>query len=905
MDKKATKDLNEYIISNANIELVVTDEISLDIDAKYVSLTSISDEVDVNDCEVIYTSPDDVVNIMYTSGTTGRPKGVEITNKNIIRLVKNSNYITLSAEDIMTQTGAYTFDASTLEIWNGLLNLVPLHILDTEQLAPDYFSKYIKENNITVIFLTTALFNQMIEYDASMFENVRVVMTGGEAMSQNHVKKLKKACNSLKVLNLYGPTENSVVSTYYEVLGTENIIPIGKPLSNTTCLVLNNKFLPQPLYTIGTLYVGGDGVAKGYINNKEKTEQSFINGMYCTGDLVYIDENSNINFIGRKDKEVKIKGVRIDLKDARQKLLELDGVKNCEFVVVSDNYNASNKYLVVFYVAKNSVMEQNVLEYTKSFMPYLVIPKRAIKLDEIPLTTNGKVDTKALLKINDDYSKTRNLKVEDIPKYSGIYKALYDVFSKVLKDDYIMPTDNFFDIGGDSLLGIQVVTECMARDIHITYGELFKYKTIKDIGDVLEKKRVKEEISRGIDQYDYSKINQLISINNIDNIKNIKTQKVGNVILTGVTGFLGAHILYELIMNTSSTVFCPIRLKNGIDVTERLRKILKFYFGETLDEFIGNRIVPFVCDLTNPENELYDVLNKEKNITHLINSAAIVKHYGEIDKFKKVNVESVKYLCDMCVNFGIELVHVSTGSVSGDIVENAQDLSADTKTPIVKKSFKETDLYIGQQLDNVYAYTKFLAERYILEKMLEKNLKAKILRMGNLSHRYSDAVFQINPEDNAFLMRLKSLISLGMVPEGIKDYVLDFTPVDMASKALLKIISIENEEANIYHVYNSNKVKIVDLVNAFEKFGISMIFATDEQINSRITKMANTSASNLKGVVVDITENKKLNYVTDVEVKLDYTVKLLNLVGFSWPKIDDEYLRKYIEHILGQKGENI
>ena len=126
----------------------------------------------------------------------------------------------------MTQTGAYTFDASTLEIWNGLLNLVPLHILDTEQLAPDYFSKYIKENNITVIFLTTALFNQMIEYDASMFENVRIVMTGGEAMSQNHVKKLKKVCNSLKVLNLYGPTENSVVSTYYEVLGTENIIPI-------------------------------------------------------------------------------------------------------------------------------------------------------------------------------------------------------------------------------------------------------------------------------------------------------------------------------------------------------------------------------------------------------------------------------------------------------------------------------------------------------------------------------------------------------------------------------------------------------------------------------------------------------------------------------------------------------
>lgn len=904
MDKKSANDLNDYIISNANVKLVITDETSLDISVPFVSLPLAWDEADLIHCNAIYTAPDDVVNIMYTSGTTGRPKGVEITNQNIIRLVKNSNYITLSAEDIMTQTGSYTFDASTLEIWNGLLNSVPLHILNTSELAPDYFSKYIKENNVTVIFLTTALFNQMIEYDASMFEKVRVVMTGGEAMSQNHVKKLKKACSNLKVLNLYGPTENSVVSTYYEVLGTEDIIPIGKPLSNTTCFVLNNKLLEQPLYTIGMLYVGGDGVAKGYINNEEKTMQSFVNGMYCTGDLVYIDENSNINFIGRKDKEVKIKGVRVDLKAARQKLLELNGVKNCEFVVVTDSDNTASKYLVVFYVSEDGLLDRDVLEYTKSFMPYLVTPKRAIKLDKIPLTINGKVDTKALLKINQDYVGTRTFKMEDIPEYIGVYKSLYEVFAKVLKDKYIMPTDNFFDIGGDSLLGIQVVTECMAKDIQLTYGELFKYKTIKDIGDVLDKKRVKAEISAGIEQYDYTKLHQLISLNNLDNIKNIKTQTLGDVILTGVTGFLGAHTLYELIMNTTSTVFCPIRLKNGMDVTVRLRGILKFYFGDVLDKFIGNRIVPFVCDLTCEENELIQLLNERKhNITHLINSAAIVKHYGDLEKFKKVNVESVKYLCNICINSGIELIHVSTGSVSGDIVENGQEIDQDTKGEVVKKTFTETDLYIGQQLDNVYAYTKFLAERYILEKVLENNLKAKILRMGNLSHRYSDSVFQINPQDNAFLMRLKSLVSLGVLPEGIKEYYLDFTPVDMAARALINICSIENKEYNIYHVYNPNKVKIIELVNAFEKHGVSMIFATDEQIKSRITKMANTSAINLKGIVVDLTEDKKLNYVTDVDVKLEYTAKVLETLGFNWPKIDNEYLKRYIEYLLSTKGE--
>lgn len=899
MDKKASRELKEYIANNSNLKLVITDDKSIKLDVPCVDISGMESNMQSKTYDAVFTAPDEVVNVMYTSGTTGRPKGVEITNKNIIRLVKNSNYLNLNSEDIMTQTGSYTFDASTLEIWNGLLNGVTLHILDTYHLAPDYFAKYINNNKITVIFLTTALFNQMIEYNAAMFKNIRLVMTGGEAMSLNHVKRLKQACPDLHVLNLYGPTENSVVSTYYEVTGEEEILPIGKPLSNTTCYVLNDNMLLQPLYVTGTLYVGGDGVAKGYINDKEKTSQKFINGLYSTGDLVYIDENSNINFIGRKDKEVKIKGVRIDLKDARQKLLEMPGIKNCEFVLNIDSKNSANKHIVVFYVPHFDIAEENVIEYIKQFMPYMVAPKKAIKLKEFPLTLNGKIDTKELLKIYENMASTRSDKLNNIPEYNGVYKTLYEIFSKVLKDKNILPTDDFFELGGDSLSGIQVVTECMARDIHLSYGELFKYKTIQDIGDILEKKKIKAEISTGIEDYDYSDVHKVISLNVYDNIKNIKTQEMGDVILTGATGFLGAHILYELVTKTKSTVFCPVRIKEGIDVALRLKSILNFYFKDKLDNFLGARIRPFACDLTEENNNMQDIFKLEGfNITHCIHSAATVKHYGDLTKFKKVNVHAVMHLCNMCSDFGVELIHISTGSVSGDIVENAQNITSEGKTNKVKKAFSETDLYIGQQLDNVYAYSKFLAERYVLEQISQGKLKAKVLRMGNLSHRYSDYVFQINPNDNAFLMRLKSFVSLGAVPCAIKDYEVDFTPVDLAALAVINVSKIANKEANVYHLYNPNKTKISKLVTAFEMCGVSMIYAEDEQIKSRITKMLNVSSSTLKGIVMDVTEDKKLNYVTDVDVKLDYSEKVLEAIGFIWPDIDDKYLKKYIEYLL-------
>ena len=178
---------------------------------------------------------------MYTSGTTGMPKGVEITNRNIIKLVKNSNYIKFEKEDVMLQTGSYTFDASTLELWNGLLNGVTLHIVKEELQSPELFSKYIEKNKIKVIFLTTAIFNQMIDYDATMFKDVRIIMTGGESMSKEHANKLLNSCPNLVLENLYGPTENTVVSTFYCVNKNDITIPIGLPISNSTCYILDSK----------------------------------------------------------------------------------------------------------------------------------------------------------------------------------------------------------------------------------------------------------------------------------------------------------------------------------------------------------------------------------------------------------------------------------------------------------------------------------------------------------------------------------------------------------------------------------------------------------------------------------------------------------------------------------------
>lgn len=543
MDPNATLKNKKHIIKTAGIKVILSDIERANIDNTTVikvDYEAISNVL-TGDVKTVHGDIDDVNSIMFTSGTTGTPKGVMITNRNIIKLVKNSNYITFNEQDRMLQTGSFTFDASTLEVWNGLLNGIPLYMVKNELLDPKVFENYIRENAITVIFLTAALFNQMISYNPNMFEHVRVIMTGGESMSKEHALKLLGILPNIILKNLYGPTENAVVSTYYDVSSKDSIIPIGKPISNTKCLVLDSSLRLLPIGVKGTLYLAGDGLAKCYCNNSELTNQKFVESgygrLYNTGDIASYRFDGNIDFFGRKDSEIKIKGMRVDLHEIKNIVNRFSHVQSSEILCMLDNNG--NKYLGLAIVSAQQEDKELLKNYLKNYIPIYIIPRKIIQLDKIPLTANGKVDYKKIEKIFKNNILEESKEVE----FKGIYLELYNLFKEVLEISDIGMNDDFFEIGGDSILAISVISKAVEKGINLTYDELYKCRTIKELGDMLNSNKKEENKSQEIANYDYTKIDKLLREGKTSN------GNCENIVLAGATGFLGMHILADYVDN--------------------------------------------------------------------------------------------------------------------------------------------------------------------------------------------------------------------------------------------------------------------------------------------------------------------------------------------------------------------
>ncbi|MEG1363921.1 MAG: SDR family oxidoreductase, partial [Clostridia bacterium] len=395
-------------------------------------------------------------------------------------------------------------------------------------------------------------------------------------------------------------------------------------------------------------------------------------------------------------------------------------------------------------------------------------PTQFVKLDKLPLNNNGKVDKNKLICEKDKHI----IKINKNKTYVGEYKKIYDLFSSILNKTDIDENDNFFDIGGDSLLAVKFVTKAMGQNIIITYSDLYKYSTIKSLSDMLTSKNEKKSISEPIKQFNYTKINEILA-NNIynDKINYDMKENIGNILLAGATGFLGAHILDAYMKNEKGKIYCIIRPNKNEDPTFRLKEKMLFFFGEKYISEIGKRIIVIEGDITNSRiitnEDEYDVI--VKNVDTVINSAAHVKHFGKLNLFEEINVRGTKNLVDFCLLNKKKFIHLSTLSVSGNILETGQVEQTDILSNTI---YDESNFYISQNLDNVYAYTKFMSEKIVYDAIVKDKLNAKIMRMGNLTGRYSDGKFQPNVEDNAFANRLKTIIELGVIPQNILDFYL-------------------------------------------------------------------------------------------------------------------------------------
>ncbi len=417
-------------------------------------ITNVASNVQANNC--IY--------VIYTSGSTGVPKGTEICHNNVYRVAKNTRYIDINDKDNILQLSNYAFDGSVFDIFASLLNGAKLVLVDKETVVDiNKLVDTIISEEISVFFVTTALFNAIVDYNPKSISNnnIRKILFGGEKVSQKHVQKAYDLFGEKKIIHMYGPTESTVFSSYYEINKLTSTIPIGKPIDNTSIFVLGKNQELVPVGVAGELCISGDGLARGYLRNPELTKAKFINNpfsndpnsrLYKTGDLVRYLPDGNIEFIGRIDNQVKIRGFRIELGEIEVFINKIVTINDC--VVVAKEDTNGNKRLVAYIVSNDDFNVQEIKDSLSKSLPDYMVPSLFVRLEKMPLSLNGKIDRKALPEPEGNFETTHAY----VAPRNEIEQKLVDIWTKVLGVEKVGVYDNFFDLGGHSILTIQLIS---------------------------------------------------------------------------------------------------------------------------------------------------------------------------------------------------------------------------------------------------------------------------------------------------------------------------------------------------------------------------------------------------------------------------------------------------------------
>jgi amino acid adenylation domain-containing protein/non-ribosomal peptide synthase protein (TIGR01720 family) len=495
----------EFLIEDAQIQVLLTQQQHIPqlpdlpifcFDTDTPNLTQHPTTNPVN-----HTTPENLAYVMYTSGSTGVPKGVCIPHRGVVRLVKDCNYVNLSADESILQAAPIAFDASTFEIWGALLNGSRLVILSSQQPTLAEIGQAITQHQITTLWLTAGLFHLMVDEHLESLKSVKQLIAGGDVLSAAHINKLLQTHPECRVINGYGPTENTTFTCCHTVtdICESNTVPIGRPINNTQVYILDNHLNPVPVGVPGELYIAGDGLARGYLNQPTLTAEKFINwgllksrgageqgsrgdliphaqcpiphALYKTGDRARYLADGTIQYLGRLDNQVKIRGFRIELGEIEAVLNQHPAVKEC--VVI-----AREKQLIAYFIPSDTTPD-NLREFLQQRLPDYLIPHFFVALETLPLTVNGKVDRQKL-----PAPEITSFPDGTVPR-NHIEAKLVEIWSSVLNLSQVSIYDNFFALGGDSILAIQVIAKANQLGLQLTPKQLFQYQTIAEVEAVV------------------------------------------------------------------------------------------------------------------------------------------------------------------------------------------------------------------------------------------------------------------------------------------------------------------------------------------------------------------------------------------------------------------------------------
>lgn len=421
---------------------------------------------------------------MYTSGTSGKPKGTLVAQKGILRLVFGCDYVTLNEDTVIMTTGSFAFDAATFEIWGTLLCGGKLVITDNDKLLDIIALKNdINRFKVNTMWATASLFNQLVASDPDVFAGLSNLLIGGEKLSQYHVGLFQKAHPEVRLFNGYGPTENTTFTTVWEIPAKHDKIFIGKPIKNTDIYILHNEQLCG-IGVPGELCTTGDGVGLGYLNREELNDKVFVKSpfddsvMYRTGDLARWCPDGNIDYLGRIDTQIKIRGFRVEPEEVK-KVIEANPHVNAAAVNAIDDPNEAEPVLCAYLVTDEQININDVYSELNSLLPASMVPSRMMIIDRLPLTRNGKLDIKALPEI------TERIQTEYKNAGTKEEELLCQLYEKILGVEKVGVNDNFLRLGGDSIKAIHAIAMIREAGYQISMREFMSQTNIATLAALL------------------------------------------------------------------------------------------------------------------------------------------------------------------------------------------------------------------------------------------------------------------------------------------------------------------------------------------------------------------------------------------------------------------------------------
>jgi amino acid adenylation domain-containing protein len=492
-----------FMIEDAKVQVMLAQERLLGALPKYqcqaVCLDSGWDEMAEQSAEnpVNVARPDNLAYVIYTSGSTGRPKGVAVTHRNVVRLVKGADYARFDPDEVFLQLAPITFDASTFELWGCLLNGARLVIFPPLKPSLAELGQALRRHGVTTLWLTAGLFHQMVDDRLEDLAGVRQLLAGGDVLSPRHVERAAEELKGCQLINGYGPTESTTFACCHPVTPSDGKIgqsvSIGRPIANTSVYVLNGRSRPAPVGAAGELHIGGDGLARGYLDRPDLTAERFIPHpyskepgarLYRTGDLARYLPDGNLEFLGRLDDQVKLRGYRIELGEIEAALREHPGIR--EAVALARQDSAGEKRLVAYVVcepeAPATVAE--LRSHLRRRLPDYMTPSAFGTLDELPLTPNGKVDRRALPA--PDQARL-DVEAAHVAPRTPAEEVIAGIWSQVLGVERVGVYDNFFELGGHSLLATQVISRVRgAFQIEAPLRSLFEGPTVAELAQGVE-----------------------------------------------------------------------------------------------------------------------------------------------------------------------------------------------------------------------------------------------------------------------------------------------------------------------------------------------------------------------------------------------------------------------------------